>query len=162
MKIKLLTQIALLAVICISFSCKNNDIDMSKIDFSNIENLYAQPLPVIQKCVEGKWQWTEIIEHGWEGVTTITHRLDHTFVNITIDSVVIDSDSIDLCKKFSYSWKNISAYNNNIKNVMWNDVQNYGWIFYKIKNDSLYVYSSENTSIPELYYTNYFLFLRVK
>jgi hypothetical protein len=29
---------------------------MSEIDFSNIENLYEQPLPVIQKCVEGKWE----------------------------------------------------------------------------------------------------------
>jgi len=38
-------------------SCKkDDDIDMSKIDFSNIENLYAQPLLVIQKCVEGKWE----------------------------------------------------------------------------------------------------------
>ena len=40
-------------------SCSNkseNDIDMSEIDFSNIENLYEQPLPVIQKCVEGKWE----------------------------------------------------------------------------------------------------------
>ena len=29
--------------------------DESSIDFSNIENLYAQPIPVIQKCLEGNW-----------------------------------------------------------------------------------------------------------
>ncbi|MDR2148997.1 MAG: hypothetical protein LBE91_21360, partial [Tannerella sp.] len=40
------------------YSCdKDDDIDMSKIDFSNIENLHEQPLQVIQKCVEGKWLW---------------------------------------------------------------------------------------------------------
>ena len=32
-----------------------NDIDMSNIDFSNIEDLYAQPLSVIHKCIQGKW-----------------------------------------------------------------------------------------------------------
>ena len=35
---------------------KKEDIDWSKIDLSNIENLYAQPLQVIQKAVQGKWK----------------------------------------------------------------------------------------------------------
>jgi hypothetical protein len=41
-----------------SLACTNNndDIDMSKIDFSNIDDLYKQPLSVIQKCIEGKWK----------------------------------------------------------------------------------------------------------
>ena len=39
------------------YSCQSeSDIDMSQIDFSNIEKLYEQPLPVIQKCVQGKWK----------------------------------------------------------------------------------------------------------
>jgi len=47
-------------ILCLAgslFSCdKKDDNDMSKIDFNNIEDLYAQPLSVIQKCVEGKWK----------------------------------------------------------------------------------------------------------
>ena len=31
-------------------------LDMTAIDFNNIEKLYEQPLPVIKKCVQGKWQ----------------------------------------------------------------------------------------------------------
>ena len=55
-KISFLKLAALALMLAGSFSscAKKNDIDMSKIDFSNIENLYEQPLPVIQKCVQGK------------------------------------------------------------------------------------------------------------
>ena len=51
--------ILILTLIGFCTSCQKKDeaaIDMSNIDFSNIENLYEQPLPVIQKCVEGKWR----------------------------------------------------------------------------------------------------------
>ena len=44
-------------------SCSGN-IDMSKIDFSNIENLYEQPLPVIKKCVQGKWKVYDVYVIG--------------------------------------------------------------------------------------------------
>ena len=52
---------AILLMVGIFFSCSSkleensdSDIDWSKIDLSNIENLYAQPLPVIKKVVEGQ------------------------------------------------------------------------------------------------------------
>ena len=52
--------VALCIVLAGTFSSCNkksdSDIDMSKIDFSNIENLYEQPLPVIQNAVQGEWQ----------------------------------------------------------------------------------------------------------
>ena len=46
----------LILVLTGSFSCQKDNIDMFNIDFGNIDNLYAQPLPVIQKCVEGTWK----------------------------------------------------------------------------------------------------------
>jgi len=42
----------------------DNDIDMPKIDFINIEKLYEQPLPVIQKSVQGKWKVYSIYTDG--------------------------------------------------------------------------------------------------
>jgi len=50
------TIIALILAGVFSSCKKKDDIDWTKIDFSNIENLYEQPLPVIQKCVQGKWE----------------------------------------------------------------------------------------------------------
>ena len=49
---------------------EDDDIDMSDIDFSNIENLYEQPLPVIKKAVQGKWK-LQYTYKGYEGVTPI-------------------------------------------------------------------------------------------
>ena len=56
MKTKILQFTTLVLVLAGSFSSCENDIDMSNIDFSNIENLYEQPLPMIQKCVQGEWK----------------------------------------------------------------------------------------------------------
>jgi hypothetical protein len=64
----LLKITAVLLIVAGAFACsKKEDIDMSQIDFSNIENLYAQPLPVIQKAVQGEWKWMTYISgiNGW-------------------------------------------------------------------------------------------------
>lgn len=54
-------------------SCgKDDDLDMS-----NIENLYAQPLSVIQKCMQGKWE----IKYTYGGFVGIKPEYDK-FVEI--------------------------------------------------------------------------------
>ena len=102
MKVKILKHAAILLLLagCLS-SCGK---DKSQIDFSNIENLYAQPLPVIQECVQGKWKWVSISRWGYLGYILLTN----TFVEITENSVVItqeDYNGVDVGGTFSYEWK---------------------------------------------------------
>lgn len=82
-------KLAVLLLIAIgtfsSCSEKNENIDMSNIDFNNIKDLYVQPLPVIQKCVEGQWKWIEVTTSGVIGVWHPTN----TIVNITKYSCAI-------------------------------------------------------------------------
>jgi hypothetical protein len=54
------------AQISLEFDYKDENIDMSQIDFSNIGDLYRQPLPVIQKAISGKWEVTRVC-FGWSG-----------------------------------------------------------------------------------------------
>ena len=125
----------ILFTICSFHSCKDNDIDMSKIDFSNIENLYEQPLPVIQKCVEGKWKWIRTNQSGVIGIIYPSNA----FVDITENSVVITVEN-DIINTFSYSWKKMKTSSGIITYIMWNNEQNrIEWYFKSIKNDSLYV-----------------------
>jgi hypothetical protein len=42
--------------------------------------LYAQPLPVIQKCIQGKWKWHE----AFGGVAGISYPKD-TYVDMNED-----------------------------------------------------------------------------
>ena len=73
-----------------------DDIDMSLIDFSNIRNLYAQPLPVIQKCLEGKWKYlrasgswgTELIFSDGEYMILTSERI---IMGSNTDGVTIDA-----------------------------------------------------------------------
>ncbi|MDR2423198.1 MAG: hypothetical protein LBD59_00550 [Prevotellaceae bacterium] len=86
-KIYVLLFSVLLGVI----SCQSNmdeDIDMSLIDFSNIENLYAQPLPVIQKAVQGKWKWMTYIS-GFNG------------------SVIMDNGVVEISKNEFKTYKGV-------------------------------------------------------
>ena len=48
-------------------------LDMTTIDFNNIENLYAQPLPVIQKCVQGRWKLDSLLG-GMSGIDDVNSR----------------------------------------------------------------------------------------
>ena len=74
------------------------EIDMSSIDFSNIENLFAQPLPVIQKCMEGGWEVIRI-QHSWYG-DSIARNGEYLFLTReriiigNIDTVLTDSPII--------------------------------------------------------------------
>ena len=120
-----------------------------KTDFSNIENLYAQPLPVIQKCVEGKWKWFEICTCGFIGL----RHLSNTVVDITKESVIITGDD-GLNQTFQYSWKEYGTPYNYTTYVMWNKEKDTGkWYFDKIINDTLVVctYDLNAGGSPDIY-----------
>jgi len=102
-----LFSLLLLLTECFSSCQKDEDIDWSNIDISNIENLYEQPLPVIKKCIQGKWRWTMITGR----CTTMAQSIINTFVEISENNVVITSEGYNPVKipntTFSYSWKRV-------------------------------------------------------
>ena len=111
------------------------DIDMSSIDFSNIDNLYEQPLPVIQKCVEGKWKWVASFG-GNAGVSSF----ENTYVDIEKDYISMNNGR----KHVYYTWKRYNIHNMDDGKynswVIWNIELNRGiWYFDSIKNDTLQV-----------------------
>ena len=120
------------------FSCQSKlDIDMSNIDFSNIENLYAQPLPVIQKCVQGKWK---VYNEKWDssGWSYAYAQID---VNIYNDHYIYTyhNDGSIIIK--NYIWKRINV-DNGYKTWVMCDVErsteyNYYQYFHSIENDIL-------------------------
>ena len=65
-------------------------IDMSNIDFNNIENLFAQPLPVIQKCLEG--QWNLLYSYGGLMGETITDTLGN-YIQITKERIIMGNNT---------------------------------------------------------------------
>ena len=56
-------------------------IDWSKIDLNNIERLHEQPLPVIQKCIEGKWKFINI--------PGVTFPNDDDYIIITRERIIM-------------------------------------------------------------------------
>ena len=113
------------------FSCKD-DTNKSDLEFSNIENLYAQPLPVIQKCVEGEWKCIQIYTTGYTGGL---HYPTNIFLNITNDSVIVTGYSpFFQVNSFSYSWVKTETVSGYTTYVM----EGSGWFFEKIRNDTLY------------------------
>ena len=116
-------------------SRSESDIDMSDIDFSNIENLYEQPLPVIQKCVQGKWKW--FISVGGDAGVTYPVK---TFVDIKNDHIIIDYDD-ESQRTFYYTWKKRFVYGNKYETyLMWSTERDAViWHFESIKNDTLCV-----------------------
>ena len=128
-------------------SCQVNnedDIDMSNIDFSNIENLYAQPLPVIQKCVQGKWKWYASIG-GDAGFVCHNNR----FVIIKNDHYVIEYEN-GIQNTVFYEWKKrkltypLDFFEKEtyaiIKKSADEEMFEKGWFFASIKNDTLVVH----------------------
>lgn len=89
------------------FSCHENGNDMSNIDFSNIKALFSQPLPVLQKAVQGKWKWCESYE--W----SVGYRcIYNTFVEINDNHVIIDyADGSQKTIYFTWEKRYSSFYN---------------------------------------------------
>jgi len=116
-----------------------------------IDTLYQNPLSVIQKSVEGKWQLNQITHTPREmpdGTISpwSTTNYANTFVDISENDVVMSgTDSIDYSLyTFSYSWKRMEVNAIDIGRtittyVMWNDKQNRGeWYFVLLKCDDLW------------------------
>ncbi|MCL1942443.1 MAG: hypothetical protein FWF54_02700 [Candidatus Azobacteroides sp.] len=137
-------------------SCKDDDnIDMSGIDFSNIENLYEQPLPVIQKCVQGKWKW--YVSYG--GIMGKNFS-ENTFVDINNDHYIVEYDD-GLQLTWYFTWKKCSVNAGYKTYVMWDKERNEaGWYFHSIKNDTLSVLSDIPTGYADI--PSGFGFIRIK
>ena len=129
---KIIKSISALCVI-FSFSCNKEN----EIDLSNIENLYEQPLHVIQKCVVGKWKW-----YSQSGGSAGIQYPNSTFVEIHKDLIFMNySDGIQ--QTVNFTWK-IHAFSNMgieyTRWVIWETERDQGvWYFEKIKNDTLFV-----------------------
>ena len=148
-----------------SVSCNQHD---NNDMLPNIDDLYAQPLPVIQKCVQGKWKWLHISQAGFIGFIP----LYHTFVEITSDSIVVTQEGdeqVDLKGRFSYHWENKEVFPYSVSQdsvsfatyvMQFNNEQTTtGWYFYNIKNDTLGV----GADIPyDYHFYSTYLFSRVK
>ena len=147
MKINCIKISAILLLIAGSLSsCTKsgeNDIDMSQIDFSNIENLYEQPLPVIQKCVQGKWKVYSIYVSGV--VYSVTYP-EHSFIEFKDDSFIMYND--DGSQNITYfTWEKLliedqrSLLNGHETYMMCDNNQkntiNSKWYFKSICNDTL-------------------------
>ena len=148
--------------------------DNDSIDFSNIEDLHAQPLRIIQKCIQGKWRVLEVSRWGFLGLLHPTN----TVVNIdTQNNNVVITENEDehymiinglLNSLFSYSWITKEVYQCGIGTrppyyttyVMQNNDQEIeGWYFDKIINDTLHVVVDYH---PDKSDCEAYLFLRIK
>ena len=128
----------ILILACFGFctTCNKSD-DTSGIDYSNIENLYEQPLPVIQKCVEGKWKW--IVMFG-DYVGAV--YFENTYVEIDTDYIIINRDGVQ--QTINYKWIRDTFLTRNLESidrwVIWDTDQNAGvWFFDSILSDTLSV-----------------------
>jgi len=111
------------------------DINTSSVDFSNIENLYAQPLLIIRKCVVGEWEWISY-HNGITGFITIRNGL----IQIT-DEKMIGLFGVDIQ---NYTWrlqKVREGIDGIVTYVAWNTENDEPICFFdRIQNDTMYVY----------------------
>jgi hypothetical protein len=98
MKTKILKLAVFVLILAGSFACEKNDINIS-----NIEDLYAQPLSVIQKTVQGKWKWITYI-NGIGGYIPF----DMGLVEITKDKI------ISYNKVQNFYWQEQQVYVNSV------------------------------------------------
>ena len=139
-------------------SCANNDddIDMSQIDFRNIENLYEQPLPVIKKCVQGRWK--PFVSLGGEH--------DPSYYDDSGRFNVINTDRVIYVVEygtwgFNYTWKRkFVEYLNNETYVMWDNTRKQdSYYFHSIKNDTLVLTDNHSFYASDISHT--FVWIRI-
>lgn len=80
---------------------------MSKIDFSNIEDLYAQPLPVIQKCMEGNWKL--LYSTGGIMGETIVDKHD-SYMQITSERIIIGNKTNGVIIDSPITWEIVESF----------------------------------------------------
>jgi hypothetical protein len=150
MKKIILKTAAILLILAGGFvSCgKEND-----IDFSNIENLYAQPLSVIQKTVQGRWK----LYRTCGGYAGCSYPPD-TFITIASNEIIAESMYSGEYRKNSYSWKkNRVDIDGNVVDsyVLWPDdadeTAQVGRYFIRIQNDSLIFRSCQLSSVGYIF-----------
>jgi hypothetical protein len=97
-------KLVALALLAGTVSCEEKKED---INFHNIENLYAQPLPVIEKAILGKWK---IVYDKGGIVANLVQYRDNYFVEFTANKQYIYSSPIvTVTAEFEWS-KGISYY----------------------------------------------------
>jgi hypothetical protein len=148
-------KLAVIALLAGTVSCesKDDDMDMSEIDFNNIENLYAQPLPVIQKAIQGKWKHITSCG-GFVGCVDVKN----VFITFAENEIISDNTATGEHSVKSYSWKKKKIqdpYNSDLtvdSYMMWpDDAYEYtqsGQVFEYIANDTLYERSYSLVSEP--------------
>jgi hypothetical protein len=162
MKTKLLKLSAILLILAgVVSSCeKEKDIDMSKIDFSNIENLYAQPLSVIQKAVQGKWK----LYQTCGGVVGCTYH-ENFYIIITSNEIITDTnEGVHSVTLYSWKKKKVDVSGELVNSyVLWPDgadeTAQVGRYFISLRNDTLTFGSCQLTTEESIFA---FVGLRVK
>jgi hypothetical protein len=127
---------AIMLILAGSFGCDKEE----DIDFSNIENLYAQPLPVIQKAVQGKWRVYQSISDGFH--LDIQYP-ENTFMEFKNDHYIIyNAESQNV---FYFTWKKLPIENwrnpldGHETYIMDGGDRINNWYFERIKNDTLFL-----------------------
>ena len=97
-------NLVILLMLAGSFSSCGKD----KIDFNNIENLYEQPLEVIQKAVQGKWK-LQYSYGGFIGQTIVdTHG---TYMHISKDRIIMGSNTHGVTTDSPIIWEKWENFN---------------------------------------------------
>ena len=150
-----------------------HNINMPDEDLCTIENLWEQPLHVIQECVHGKWKVLEISNRTTVGhFYPINNIVDIDTLNNTIMLTTAENDigsymHIPPNVTFSYSWEYKEVYGMVYEStkphystyvMQNNDHERKGWFFHTITKDMLHVVVDYNP--PNLF--EKYLFLKIK
>jgi hypothetical protein len=111
-------------------ACEKND-EYAHIDFSNIEHLCEQPIPVIERAIRGRWKKVyrpEVLE--W-----LEKLPDDHFVEFTADRKYIRIFP-DQTEVVNYTWKRIASGDGDSLHIMY-----FGSVFSlvmeEVRNDTL-------------------------
>jgi hypothetical protein len=128
------------------------EIDFSNIDFSNIANLCEQPVPVIEKAIQGKWKVYRITVAGvWFQVLSP----EDSYIEFN-DKYYVYWESGEIRDTAHFTWKKTAIADSRnplkgqITQVMWKgNPENYhldNWYFESILHDTLHFggYASPN------------------
>ena len=152
------------------------------IDFSNIEDLYAQPLPIIQECIKGEWKVYDVSRWGISGY----FRPANTFVTIDTQNNIVEITVTDysggftimngeMIGTFPYNWEKEEVHPFSVAtprystyvmqfyeyepsddvHLTWG-IEKIGWYFENIKKDTLTVVTFFTPDISNFaYYEKY-------